>query len=55
MSKVNAISRFFRAVSEVVRVLMQNFQHSIPGKQIVVQRDHFITPEAGLLIEAYEQ
>ena len=46
MSKVNAISRFFCAVSEVVRILMQNFQHRVPGKQIIIQRDHFTTPEA---------
>jgi hypothetical protein len=40
MRKVDAVVRFPRAVPEIVRILVQNFQHRIPGKEIVVQRNH---------------
>ena len=40
MRKVDTVARFLRTVPEVVRILVQNFQHRVSGIQVVVQRNH---------------
>ena len=43
MRKVDAVARHFRTVPEVVRILVQNFQHRVTRKQVIVQRNHVKT------------
>lgn len=52
--EVNAVARSFRAVPEVVRVLVQNLQHRVSREQIVVQTNHLKPPEAELHIGVYK-
>ena len=54
MREVNAVARSFRAIPEVVRVLVQNLQHRVSREQIVVQTNHLLPREAELHIGVYK-
>jgi hypothetical protein len=46
--KINAVARYFRAVPEVIRILVQNLQHRVSRVQVVVQANHLKPPYRGL-------
>ncbi len=52
--KVNAVARSFRAVPEVVRILVKNLQHRVSREQIVVQANHLLPREAELHIGVHK-
>lgn len=54
MRQVNAVASSFRAVPEVVRILVQNLQHRVSREQVVIQTNHLKPPEAELHIGVYK-